>query len=505
MQMLPNSAGTRGARRTIRGISQCITYVNDSSERGARAATSTDALRTTAPVDQVQIPAAITASVNRYKALIACLPSSSKYLLCYVLDLLNVFARQHEMNLMPASNLAVVFQPGLIRSPDTDSLPLPVPIPGASGGQAGNDSLDSSAMTPPQFPQLSRSSSNPISKALTQTTSNGDGHGNNSLYAELQRRQDEIKINQEVLAFLINHQDQLVALPELPTSSAENSPITPSSGPEKQAQSTRPHKTSQSDERSSRTLVLSPVQLPAQHNTLQPAHKSPFQSTKSAPIQPSTTAMRAPTSSPFPPGSNAFRGIQAETPGYARSPASSREREAPPIPASISTSNAFSASPSGSATATFPTSSSQPQSAANRAPPASARTSKEKEKEREKEEQRKPRKLKKGRTPTTSGSNTPLSPSHGRQTPIRDASRSSTPDAQKLLHIQAGRSSTPPAQQVLAAATVNYYIAGDVDDDVPLAAIGAVPGPGVKRSRTLPSPGEVSRANSSTSVCVFPR
>lgn len=42
------------------------------------------------------------------------LPHSSRYLLLYLLDFLSIFVRYSSTNLMTASNLAVVFQPGLV-------------------------------------------------------------------------------------------------------------------------------------------------------------------------------------------------------------------------------------------------------------------------------------------------------------------------------------------------------------------------------------------------------
>ena len=53
-------------------------------------------------------------SVAAYQALIKLLPPTSRYLLLYLLDFLSVFVRNADSNLMTASNLAVVFQPGLV-------------------------------------------------------------------------------------------------------------------------------------------------------------------------------------------------------------------------------------------------------------------------------------------------------------------------------------------------------------------------------------------------------
>lgn len=53
-------------------------------------------------------------SIAAYQHLITLLPPSSRYLLLYLLDFLSVFVRSASANLMTASNLAVVFQPGLV-------------------------------------------------------------------------------------------------------------------------------------------------------------------------------------------------------------------------------------------------------------------------------------------------------------------------------------------------------------------------------------------------------
>lgn len=45
------------------------------------------------------------------------MPRPNQYLLLYVLDLLSVFAKKSEVNLMTASNLATIFQPGIIAHP----------------------------------------------------------------------------------------------------------------------------------------------------------------------------------------------------------------------------------------------------------------------------------------------------------------------------------------------------------------------------------------------------
>ncbi|GAA5841840.1 hypothetical protein JCM3766R1_005586 [Sporobolomyces carnicolor] len=64
----------------------------------------------------LQRPQPIDDSIAAYRHLISLLPPASRYLLLYLLDFLSVFARCSSKNLMTASNLAVVFQPGLVSS-----------------------------------------------------------------------------------------------------------------------------------------------------------------------------------------------------------------------------------------------------------------------------------------------------------------------------------------------------------------------------------------------------
>lgn len=78
----------------------------------------------------------LTNSIAEYRQLIALLPPTSRYLLLYLLDFLSVFARSSSSNLMTASNLAVVFQPGLVstrREGASDGALLG--FPGFPGGQ----------------------------------------------------------------------------------------------------------------------------------------------------------------------------------------------------------------------------------------------------------------------------------------------------------------------------------------------------------------------------------
>ena len=62
-------------------------------------------------------------TVRTYQRLIGQLPKLNGQLLLYILDLLAVFAENSTANLMPASNLAAIFQPGLLSHPDHDMNP----------------------------------------------------------------------------------------------------------------------------------------------------------------------------------------------------------------------------------------------------------------------------------------------------------------------------------------------------------------------------------------------
>ncbi|KAI0696907.1 Rho GTPase activation protein [Cytidiella melzeri] len=61
--------------------------------------------------------------IARYKRLIRSLPPANQYLLLYVLDLLSVFARKSDKNLMTAKNLAVIFRPALLSHPSHELSP----------------------------------------------------------------------------------------------------------------------------------------------------------------------------------------------------------------------------------------------------------------------------------------------------------------------------------------------------------------------------------------------
>jgi len=61
--------------------------------------------------------------IATYKRLIKQMPRHNQFLLLYVLDLLSVFARKSGKNLMTATNLAVIFRPGLISHPNHEMSP----------------------------------------------------------------------------------------------------------------------------------------------------------------------------------------------------------------------------------------------------------------------------------------------------------------------------------------------------------------------------------------------
>ncbi|KIY62458.1 Rho GTPase activation protein [Cylindrobasidium torrendii FP15055 ss-10] len=61
--------------------------------------------------------------ITTYKRLIRNLPRPNQYLLLYVLDLLSVFARKADINLMTATNLAVIFRPGILSHPSHEMSP----------------------------------------------------------------------------------------------------------------------------------------------------------------------------------------------------------------------------------------------------------------------------------------------------------------------------------------------------------------------------------------------
>ncbi|KAI9804533.1 MAG: hypothetical protein M1825_001432 [Sarcosagium campestre] len=63
------------------------------------------------------------ASIKKYQQLIIELPPLSRQLLLYILDLLAVFASKSDLNRMNATNLAAIFQPGILSHPAHDMAP----------------------------------------------------------------------------------------------------------------------------------------------------------------------------------------------------------------------------------------------------------------------------------------------------------------------------------------------------------------------------------------------
>ncbi|CAG62391.1 SAC7 [Nakaseomyces glabratus] len=62
----------------------------------------------------------IRAAIKEYEELFTDLLSDSKQLTIYLLDLLSLFARQSQLNLMSGSNLAAIFQPSILSHPQHD-------------------------------------------------------------------------------------------------------------------------------------------------------------------------------------------------------------------------------------------------------------------------------------------------------------------------------------------------------------------------------------------------
>lgn len=61
--------------------------------------------------------------IATYKRLIRSMPRPNQYLLLYLLDLLSVFARKSDKNLMTPANLAVIFRPAVLSHPDHEMQP----------------------------------------------------------------------------------------------------------------------------------------------------------------------------------------------------------------------------------------------------------------------------------------------------------------------------------------------------------------------------------------------
>lgn len=61
--------------------------------------------------------------IDQYKLLIESIPDLNRHLLLYILDLLTFFASKSQKNLMPAANLAAIFQPSILSHPNHDMDP----------------------------------------------------------------------------------------------------------------------------------------------------------------------------------------------------------------------------------------------------------------------------------------------------------------------------------------------------------------------------------------------
>ena len=402
---------------------------------------------------------------------------------------------------MPASNLAVVFQPGLIRGPDnfgppSTTVPGAIPIPNVpSMPGSGETSEANSAFSPPQFPQMSRSSSNPANQLPEVAGSAASSIVGQSNVLELQRRQDEIKINQEVLEFLINHQDHFVALPEpQSSSSAEASPVSPQSASAGWSQS-KP--------------IAQPTPQRAQpvaahEQALQSVHQQPYP--LSPPQAPFASMQISQSGSRQGSPSRSSMLNVSDAPVIASRSQSVQHEKRGPAPISVAR-----AAP-GPATATFPLQQHFNQQQAHQQPQTQQSSYKEKDAARQ------PRKLKKGRTPNSSGPGTPLSPaastsfwdpSNNQLRPVLDGKQAQSRSSSPVSHAPStGRGSHVGSS---LPSPIHTGIASPYDDDdVPLSAVTLRAGSGsvspsaggVKRSRTLPSPG-ASRGPSPRSVCVF--
>jgi hypothetical protein len=88
------------------------------------------------PENSSRSPEAVEAAIQRYRKLISSLPPESQHIFFYILDLLSIFDRNSSANLMTASNLAVIFQPGLLQPPH------PPPISGSADAEERRAHID---------------------------------------------------------------------------------------------------------------------------------------------------------------------------------------------------------------------------------------------------------------------------------------------------------------------------------------------------------------------------
>ncbi|KAK4050619.1 GTPase activating protein (GAP) for Rho1p [Microbotryomycetes sp. JL201] len=136
-------------------------------------------------------------AVEEYKKLIGLLPAPSRYLLLYLLDFLAVFVRCAQHNLMTASNLATVFQPGLVSTRREGSGGEGGALLGFPGFGADGEIVDS------------RRGSQP---AWVQQTTTTKVNGKSSAAAGRQAREGagEHGKGKEVLEFLIEQQSHFM-------------------------------------------------------------------------------------------------------------------------------------------------------------------------------------------------------------------------------------------------------------------------------------------------------
>ncbi|KAH9167838.1 Rho GTPase activation protein [Lactarius sanguifluus] len=132
--------------------------------------------------------------ISTYKRLIHSMPHANQYLLLYVLDLLSVFARKSDKNLMTAQNLAVIFRPGLMSHPEHELTP--------SEHQLSQDVLEFliahqdwfmlDTPPPPTFPPTpSRSFTPPYDAGARTSVSDGEGPDGWRIIQRHQRTADE--------------------------------------------------------------------------------------------------------------------------------------------------------------------------------------------------------------------------------------------------------------------------------------------------------------------------
>ncbi|KAI9439714.1 Rho GTPase activation protein [Lactarius indigo] len=131
--------------------------------------------------------------IATYKRLIHSMAHANQYLLLYVLDLLSVFSRKSDKNLMTAQNLAVIFRPGLMSHPEHELSP--------SEHQLSQDVLEFliahqdwfmlDTPTPAFPPAPSRSFTPPYDTGARTSVSDGEGPDGWRIIQRHQRTADE--------------------------------------------------------------------------------------------------------------------------------------------------------------------------------------------------------------------------------------------------------------------------------------------------------------------------